>query len=167
MVGSSAVTAIAGLFLAGALASPVPGGEGGSPQNTPRQASSTYWYANMDHTGDYRGYAPGLDISDSYSVFVSVKPEDGGAGIQSAINDASDGASRPGEWLASEPRVCITDCLSHKWPSWEWTRLTYGPTPGRLYPPRHLRSQRNDIHENRHHPDGRCHRCKHSHARLW
>ncbi len=102
MVGS-VVSVIAGLFLAGALASPVPGGEG-SAMNAPRQASS-YWYANMDHTGQYRGYAPGLDNSNSYQVFVSVKPEDGGAGIQKAINDASNGASRHGQWLASEPRV--------------------------------------------------------------
>ncbi|RYP03367.1 hypothetical protein DL764_005182 [Monosporascus ibericus] len=95
--------AITGLLAARALASPVPQGDGAA-QNAPRQATS-YWYANMDHTGPYRGYAPGLDNSDSYTVFVSVSPGDGGAGIQRAINDASNGATRHGQWLASEPRV--------------------------------------------------------------
>ncbi|RYO80300.1 hypothetical protein DL762_007713 [Monosporascus cannonballus] len=94
---------ITGLLAARALASPVPEGDGAA-QNAPRQATS-YWYANMDHTGPYRGYAPGLDNSDSYPVFVSVNPRDGGAGIQRAINNASNGATRHGQWLASEPRV--------------------------------------------------------------
>lgn len=106
MTRSSAVTAVAGLFLAGALGSPVLGIVE-AIGNITTQASS-YWYANMDHTGQYRGYAPGLDNSDSYSVFVAVSPEDGGAGIQKAINDASNGATRHGQWLASEPRVLIT-----------------------------------------------------------
>ncbi|RYP77304.1 hypothetical protein DL769_003453 [Monosporascus sp. CRB-8-3] len=97
------VATITGLLAARALASPVPEGDGAA-KNAPRQATS-FWYANMDHTGQYRGYAPGLDNSDSYPVFVSVNPGDGGAGIQRAINDASNGATRHGQWLASEPRV--------------------------------------------------------------
>ncbi|OTB07286.1 glycoside hydrolase family 55 protein [Hypoxylon sp. CI-4A] len=65
--------------------------------------ATSFWYANMDHTGQYRGYAPDLG-TDTYPVFKSVNPGDG-AGIQSAINDAGDGSSRHGEWLASQPRV--------------------------------------------------------------
>lgn len=106
MVRSLAVTAATGLFMAGgALASPLLGIVDAIGDIT-TQASS-YWYANMDHTGQYRGYAPGLDNSDSYPVFVAVSPENGGAGIQKAINDASNGATRHGQWLASEPRVLI------------------------------------------------------------
>lgn len=119
MARSSAVMAVAGLFLAGALASPVLGAVG-AVGNITTEASS-YWYANMDHTGQYRGYAPGLDNSDSYPVFVAVSPADGGAGIQKAINDASNGATRHATWLASEPRVFI--CRRRK--CWFQGGLTY------------------------------------------
>jgi len=58
----------------------------------------------MDHTGQYRGYAPEVSPS-SYPVYMSVNPSDGGAGIQKAINDDGNGGKRHGEWLASQPRV--------------------------------------------------------------
>ena len=64
---------------------------------------TSFWYANMDHTGQYRGYAPDLGNDFSYPVFEAVNPGDG-AGIQKAINDA-EGSSRHGQWLASQPRV--------------------------------------------------------------
>ena len=65
--------------------------------------ATTFWYANMDHTGSARGYAPDLDPDFTYPVFVAVNPGDG-ASIQTAIN-SGDGANRHGEWLASQPRV--------------------------------------------------------------
>ena len=65
--------------------------------------ATTFWYANMDHTGSARGYAPDLDPDFSYPVFKAVNAEDG-ASIQTAIN-SGDGANRHGEWLASQPRV--------------------------------------------------------------
>ena len=66
--------------------------------------ATTFWYANMDHTGAARGYAPDLDPDYTYPVFQAVNPGDG-ASIQTAINSAGDGTSRHGEWLASQPRV--------------------------------------------------------------
>lgn len=63
-----------------------------------------YWYANMDHTGNARGYAPDLDKDYNYAVYKAVKAGDGN-GIQAAINDGTDGAKRHGQWLASQPRV--------------------------------------------------------------
>ncbi|KAE9379560.1 glycoside hydrolase family 55 protein [Stipitochalara longipes BDJ] len=70
--------------------------------NLSKRATS-FWYANMDHTGQYRGYAPDLDPDFTYPVFQAVSPGDG-ASIQTAIN-SGDGANRHGEWLASQPRV--------------------------------------------------------------
>lgn len=64
-----------------------------------------YWYANMDHTGNARGYAPDLDQDYNYAVYKAVKTGDGN-GIQAAINDGTNGAKRHGQWLASQPRVC-------------------------------------------------------------
>ncbi|KAK7958621.1 glycoside hydrolase family 55 protein [Apiospora saccharicola] len=63
-----------------------------------------FWYANMDHTGNARGYAPHLDQDYNYAVFKAVKAGDG-AGIQAAINEGTNGAKRHGQWLASQPRV--------------------------------------------------------------
>lgn len=62
-----------------------------------------FWYPNMDHSGQYRGYAPDLDGDDAYQVYVAVKAGDGDA-IQRAINDDK-GGKRHGKWLASQPRV--------------------------------------------------------------
>ncbi len=67
--------------------------------------ATSFWYANMDHTGSARGFAPDLDGDSSYPVFKAVNPGDG-AGIQQAINDAGNGNKRHGQWLASQPRVC-------------------------------------------------------------
>ncbi|KAK4235025.1 glycoside hydrolase [Achaetomium macrosporum] len=68
-------------------------------------AKTSFWYANIDHTSaNVRGYAPDLDGDYSYEVFRSVAPGDG-AGIQKAINEATNGATRHGQWLASQPRV--------------------------------------------------------------
>ena len=66
--------------------------------------TTSFWYANMDHTGQYRGYAPDLGTDYTYPVFMAVAAGDGN-GIQNAINNAGDGSSRHGEWLASQPRV--------------------------------------------------------------
>ncbi|KAK6828307.1 glycoside hydrolase family 55 protein [Apiospora arundinis] len=63
-----------------------------------------FWYANMDHTGNSRGYAPDLDQDFNYAVYKAVKAGDGN-GIQAAINDGTNGAKRHGQWLASQPRV--------------------------------------------------------------
>ncbi|KAI2601954.1 glycoside hydrolase family 55 protein [Hypoxylon sp. NC1633] len=68
-----------------------------------RRATS-FWYANMDHTGTARGYAPDLGTDYTYPVFKAVNAGDG-PGIQTAINDAGNGNSRHGQWLASQPRV--------------------------------------------------------------
>jgi hypothetical protein len=68
------------------------------------ERATNFWYANMDHTGQYRGYAPNLGSDYTYPVFKAVSPGDG-AGIQRAINEATNGAQRHGQWLASQPRV--------------------------------------------------------------
>ncbi|XEV04635.1 hypothetical protein FSHL1_009922 [Fusarium sambucinum] len=59
---------------------------------------SGYWYADMDHTGDFRGKAP--YVSDSYEVFKTVASGDG-----KSIQDAIDSGNRHKMWLGSEPRV--------------------------------------------------------------
>ena len=61
-------------------------------------------YANMDHTGASRGYAPDLDGDFNYPVYVAVNAGDG-AGIQRAINSGTNGATRHPQWLASQPRA--------------------------------------------------------------
>ncbi|KAH8171772.1 pectate lyase superfamily protein [Sarocladium implicatum] len=68
--------------------------------NASIKATTSYWYANMDHTGDFRGIAPWVDDPKSYEVFKTVDSGDGGA-----IQDAIDSGGRHQEWLASEPRV--------------------------------------------------------------
>ncbi|KAI4868767.1 glycoside hydrolase family 55 protein [Hypoxylon rubiginosum] len=90
------------ILLGGASCSAIPRGHE-STDNILKRATS-FWYANMDHTGQYRGYAPDLGNDYSYPVFMAVNPGDG-AGIQTAINDAGNGNSRNGQWLASQPRV--------------------------------------------------------------
>ncbi|CZR64545.1 probable Glucan endo-1,3-beta-glucosidase BGN13.1 [Phialocephala subalpina] len=66
--------------------------------------ATSFWYANMDHTGPARGYAPDLDPDYTYPVFQSVNPGNG-TSIQNAINSADGGATRHATWLASQPRV--------------------------------------------------------------
>ncbi|KAI1435804.1 glycoside hydrolase family 55 protein [Xylaria sp. CBS 124048] len=66
--------------------------------------ATDFWYANMDHTGSPRGFAPDLDGDFNYPVFMAVTAGDGAA-IQNAINAGTDGATRHPEWLASQPRV--------------------------------------------------------------
>jgi hypothetical protein len=71
----------------------------------PRQAQTSFWYANIDHTSaNIRGFAPDLDGDYVYEVFRAVAPGDG-AGIQTAINAATNGSTRHGQWFASQPRV--------------------------------------------------------------
>ncbi|UKZ83929.1 hypothetical protein TrVFT333_011744 [Trichoderma virens FT-333] len=67
------------------------------------RASTSFWYAAMDHTGQYRGYAPHTTSPSSYNVFVAVNAGDAGS-LQRAIDSASSG-NRQNEWLASQPRV--------------------------------------------------------------
>lgn len=70
-----------------------------------KRDKTSFWYANIDHTSaNVRGYAPDLDNDYVYEVYRSVAPGDG-AGIQAAINAATNGATRHGQWLASQPRV--------------------------------------------------------------
>lgn len=90
------------LLLGAALAVPTLNGEDGTSNVSKRATSS--WYPNMDHSGSARGYAPDLDSDFTYPVFKSVNPGDG-AGIQTAINAGTNGATRHGKWLASQPRV--------------------------------------------------------------
>lgn len=65
-----------------------------------------FWYANLDHTGSYSGYAPDLDgHSSTYPVYKAVSPGATAAEIQAAINDDGNGGRRHSQWLASQPRV--------------------------------------------------------------
>ncbi|KAI1384809.1 glycoside hydrolase family 55 protein [Hypoxylon trugodes] len=89
-------------LLGGASCSVNPGASG-TNDNLLKRATS-FWYANMNHTGDYRGYAPDLGSDFTYPVFKAVNPGDG-AGIQNAIYDAGNGNQRHHHWLASQPRV--------------------------------------------------------------
>ncbi|KAL6788689.1 laminarinase [Trichoderma sp. SZMC 28012] len=67
------------------------------------RANTSFWYAAMDHTGQYKGYAPHAPSPSSYNVFVSVNAGDAGS-LQSAI-DSAGSSNRQNEWLASQPRV--------------------------------------------------------------
>lgn len=104
----SALVAAAGTLLAGvAVARPAT-----ESSNTTRAAdylatqATGFWYANMDHSGQYRGYAPDLGSDYNYPVFKAVSPGDG-AGIQRAINVGTDenGEKRHQTWLSAQPRV--------------------------------------------------------------
>lgn len=92
----------AALLLSTASARPA-GEDNGASKSSMSKRATSFWYANMDHDGDYRGKAPDID-DDAYSVYVAVTAGDGSS-IQDAINSASNGASRNGQWLASQPRV--------------------------------------------------------------
>jgi hypothetical protein len=85
------------------VASAAPSGTFNDTGNDVAKRATSFWYANMDHSGRPRGFAPDLDGDFSYPVFVAVNPGDG-AGIQRAINSGSSG-NRHGKWLASQPRV--------------------------------------------------------------
>lgn len=65
--------------------------------------NTSFWYAAMDHTGQYKGYAPHTTDPSSYNVYVAVNPGDAGS-LQSAI-DSAGSEDRQNEWLASQPRV--------------------------------------------------------------
>jgi len=81
------------------------GGAVAAPQ-LPRQAPTSYWYANIDHTsGPVRGYAPDLDGDHVYAIHKVVSPGGGGAAIQAAIREGTGGAMRHGMWFASQPRA--------------------------------------------------------------
>lgn len=70
-----------------------------------RAANTSFWYANVDHTtANVRGFAPDLDGDWEYEVYKAVTPGDG-ASIQAAISSATNGATRHGQWFASQPRV--------------------------------------------------------------
>ncbi len=108
----SYLTSVAACFVAVVVASPTPKPEE-SPAVSPRQTSS-FWYANIDHTsGAVRGFAPDLDGDYVYEVYKAVKPGDG-AGIQAAITSGTNGASRHGQWFASQPRVSVLTALKGK-----------------------------------------------------
>jgi hypothetical protein len=82
--------------LALALASPL-------GQSSVEARASGFWYAQMDHSGASRGYAPYAENAASYSVFKAVKSGDSSS-IQEAIDSAGNG-HRQKEWFASQPRV--------------------------------------------------------------
>ncbi|KAK5991277.1 Glucan endo-1,3-beta-glucosidase BGN13.1 [Cladobotryum mycophilum] len=85
----------------GAVSASPPASRDAAAAESPRAvAASSYWYANMDHSGTARGYAPHTDNPGSYSVYVAVNAGDAG-GIQRAI----DSGNRHQQWLASQPRV--------------------------------------------------------------
>ncbi|KAM0233581.1 hypothetical protein ACHAP5_010342 [Fusarium lateritium] len=69
-----------------------------APRANDNASVTGYWYANVDHSGDFRGKAPYVDAS--YEVFKAVKAGDG-----AAIQDAIDSGGRHAQWLASEPRA--------------------------------------------------------------
>ncbi|GKU22616.1 unnamed protein product [Fusarium langsethiae] len=73
-------------------------GASAAPQQNNYSAPDSYWYAELDHAGDFRGKAP--YVGDSYEVFKTVAAGDG-----KAIQDAIDSGDRHSQWLASEPRV--------------------------------------------------------------
>ncbi|KAH8668587.1 pectate lyase superfamily protein-domain-containing protein [Xylariales sp. PMI_506] len=77
--------------------------DGQAQQLRPR--STSFWYANMAHTGSSAGYAPDLGTNYTYPVYMEVSPGAGWSEIQSAINSDGAGGSRHSEWLASQPRV--------------------------------------------------------------
>ncbi|KAK3291009.1 pectin lyase fold/virulence factor [Chaetomium fimeti] len=100
MVQISLAALLATAWLGVASASPTL-----QPVVGPRQAQTSFWYANIDHTSaNIRGFAPDLDGDYVYEVFRAVAPGDG-AGIQTAINAATNGSTRHGQWFASQPRV--------------------------------------------------------------
>lgn len=70
-----------------------------------RQASTSFWYSNIDHTSAVRGYAPDLDGDYNYQIYNAVAPGASAAAIQAAINSGSNGNARHGQWFASQPRV--------------------------------------------------------------
>jgi chitodextrinase len=90
------------LLLQGAVVAAVPAAN--NTENELVRRATSYWYANMDHTGQYRGYAPDLDPDYSYQVFMAATPGDASS-IQRAINAGTNGATRHPQWLASQPRV--------------------------------------------------------------
>lgn len=72
-------------------------------QSSVEARASGFWYAQMDHSGASRGYAPYAENAASYSVFKAVKSGDSSS-IQEAIDSAGNG-HRQKEWFASQPRV--------------------------------------------------------------
>ncbi|KAG5977673.1 hypothetical protein E4U55_006625 [Claviceps digitariae] len=66
-------------------------------------AKTSFWYSNMDHTGNARGYAPDLDNDFTYPVYMAVNAGDGNA-IQKAIDD-NQGRERRSQWWASQTRI--------------------------------------------------------------
>lgn len=113
-----AAAALGGL----AVASPVQSQRNDTESSLLEKRATSFWYANMNRDAASRGFAPDLDndvsiagppgrrgtgtdtSQYSYPVYVAVDAGDGGA-LQDAINVADNGNQRPGEWLASEPRV--------------------------------------------------------------
>lgn len=87
------------------VASATPTSRNLAAEESVSKRATSFWYPNMDHAGQARGYAPDLDGDYSYPVYKSVDSGDGDA-IQRAINN-NNGASRHGQWLASQPRVCF------------------------------------------------------------
>ncbi|OAQ66884.1 pectate lyase superfamily protein domain-containing protein [Pochonia chlamydosporia 170] len=99
-------TTITALLAGVAAANPTIHDHARRMQNTMAKAAAagtTFWYANMDHTGGPRGYSPDLGNDYSYEVFKSVNSGDGRA-IQDAI-DSNNGKERRHNWWASQPRA--------------------------------------------------------------
>lgn len=152
MVRTKLVAALLSIGLGWATASPTPRPEAdpdahvdrrGSGQEMPKRDTG-FWYANMDHTSrNIRGFAPNLDGDLDYEVYRAVKPGDG-AGIQAAINSATNGATRHGQWFASQPRVSEFKLMVVR-------ILT---SIGRLHPARRVHHHGDYPHEHRHNHHG-------------
>jgi hypothetical protein len=100
---SLAAAVLAAGSLTVVVASPAPKRAIG--QEGHKRDTTSFWYANIDHTSaNVRGYAPDLDGDYNYEVYKAVAPGDG-AGIQAAITSSTNGTTRHGQWLASQPRV--------------------------------------------------------------
>lgn len=68
------------------------------------KAPTSFWYANMDHSGNPRGFAPDLDGDYTYPVYMAVNAGNASA-LQNAIYTDGKGGYRGVKWLASQPRV--------------------------------------------------------------
>ena len=95
---------LAATLLGVATASPVAPSSKGQHDVDIAKRATTFWYANMPHTGSYSGYAPDLGSDTTYPVYMAVAAGATADQIQTAINSGNDGTRNP-LWLASQPRV--------------------------------------------------------------
>lgn len=93
--------AVASLLMGAASANPVQHAHHSHKQDAvAARDDGGYWYANMDHSGTARGYAPYADDPGQWNVFVAAKAND-----SQSVLDAINEGERDGMWFASTPRV--------------------------------------------------------------